>query len=607
MIEDSCENFGDAGRKWVCTKPTGAVPLQWTEKLWQCEARILCGNVSWNSSGPWSNWCAQWWSGEASFAKGVFSFFLLQLETTPVQPEVVAGGAGESVWCQHSLSSATWLSGCWTLSKQQERAPESWCARHLSQMVGFSSAILTTTSLLSGESCTAGARVGWNLRSQSCGACCPFWERQPSVPDAGVQKTWAWWRQEQWVWGKTKFGGRVVLGVLSIDQSICRSVDLSTYLSVYLCIYVSMYQWPHSSKENPLHSRRRSGNVRGFHRALRKLWRSGKMWRRTSKSGSQICDESERRPSWGQRKIEEEDFESSFRKAAPGLGWNRKDKWEGEWKSCGSCLRTTVPHTKNLVNEKDMVLATADNGWTNEHDMARIWISTSKPEVWSNPKELPGPDADTTGIQQNTHHTVPPAIADRSEGFPSFSFSFHLLIFFYIFWFFSFFSFFQFLHFFIFSIFSFFFFFSFLSLPPSPSPRHNSGWEKKKEERRKKKNAPTETGPLPQSHAQDLFCYSCAWKPLTPTWAVEKPTIGRSERATRHLLRSGRRSWLWGNHEQCQKEHWKWGGPQGCRAKSRNQPTWEVQAGGHLVQVIGLKNRHEKMEEFTFQTRLGET
>ena len=36
-----------------------------------------------------------------------------------------------------TLSSATWLSGCWTLSKQQEQASESWCARLLSQMVGF--------------------------------------------------------------------------------------------------------------------------------------------------------------------------------------------------------------------------------------------------------------------------------------------------------------------------------------------------------------------------------------------------------------------------------------------------------------------------------------
>ena len=36
-----------------------------------------------------------------------------------------------------TLLGATWLSGCWALSKQQEQASESWCARLLSQMVGF--------------------------------------------------------------------------------------------------------------------------------------------------------------------------------------------------------------------------------------------------------------------------------------------------------------------------------------------------------------------------------------------------------------------------------------------------------------------------------------
>ena len=36
-------------------------------------------------------------------------------------------------------------------------------------------------------------------------------------------------------------------------------------------------------------------------------------------------------------------------------------------------------------------------------------------------------------------------------------------------------------------------------------------------EEERKKNAPTETGPLPQSHAQELFCHSRAWKPLTRT------------------------------------------------------------------------------------------
>ena len=60
-------------------------------------------------------------------------------------------------------------------------------------------------------------------------------------------------------------------------------------------------------------------------------------------------------------------------------------------------------------------------------------------------------------------------------------------------------------------------FFSFSPLPPGlPKTslfhtqililRHDSGCEKKKKEgRSRKKNAPTETGPRPQSHAQELF------------------------------------------------------------------------------------------------------
>ena len=36
---------------------------------------------------------------------------------------------------------------------------------------------------------------------------------------------------------------------------------------------------------------------------------------------------------------------------------------------------------------------------------------------------------------------------------------------------------------------------------------------KRKKGRRTKKNVSTETGPFPQSHAQDLFCCSCVWKP----------------------------------------------------------------------------------------------
>ena len=143
--------------------------------------------------------------------------------------------------------------------------------------------------------------------------------------------------------------------------------------------------------------------------------------------------------------------------------------------------------------------------------------------------------------------TVTPAIADRSEGplffqffiflhFSCFSFflffmfslfhffifsfsSFFTFLFFSLFSFiFSFFHFFIFLHFFIFFSFIHFSFFSVFSSPgrpwaPQASPktsffttkkRRKKERKKERKERRRKKNAPTETGPLPQSHAQDL-------------------------------------------------------------------------------------------------------
>ena len=104
-----------------------------------------------------------------------------------------------------------------------------------------------------------------------------------------------------------------------------------------------------------------------------------------------------------------------------------------------------------------------------------------------------------------------PAIADRSEGLLFFIYlHFFIISFFFIF---------------SFSLFSIFSFFS--CFPRRVPPRTHPGlpkniafyyenldfmariWvreeRKKKEERIRKKNAPTETGPLPQSHAQDLF------------------------------------------------------------------------------------------------------
>ena len=92
------------------------------------------------------------------------------------------------------------------------------------------------------------------------------------------------------------------------------------------------------------------------------------------------------------------------------------------------------------------------------------------------------------------------------------SFFFFFIFDFFLFFHFSFFNFiFHFLHFFIFFIFSFFRFFFrfFLPGPPGPpqaSPKTSFFTSKililRHEER---KNAPTETGPLPQSHAQDLL------------------------------------------------------------------------------------------------------
>ena len=54
-------------------------------------------------------WCAQWWSGEASYAKGTLS--LLQVETSLVQSESVLERENESVWGEHSFEChvAKWL------------------------------------------------------------------------------------------------------------------------------------------------------------------------------------------------------------------------------------------------------------------------------------------------------------------------------------------------------------------------------------------------------------------------------------------------------------------------------------------------------------------
>ena len=46
-------------------------------------------------------WCAQWWSGETSHAKGILS--RLHVETSLVQSESVLERKNESVWGEHSF------------------------------------------------------------------------------------------------------------------------------------------------------------------------------------------------------------------------------------------------------------------------------------------------------------------------------------------------------------------------------------------------------------------------------------------------------------------------------------------------------------------------
>ena len=78
---------------------------------------------------------------------------------------------------------------------------------------------------------------------------------------------------------------------------------------------------------------------------------------------------------------------------------------------------------------------------------------------------------------------------------------------------------FQFFQFLIFFIFSFFLHFChFPSPPPSPVLSQNIAFLTKililrQEEERRKKKAPTETGLLPQSHAQDLLLFACVETP----------------------------------------------------------------------------------------------
>ena len=66
--------------------------------------------------------------------------------------------------------------------------------------------------------------------------------------------------------------------------------------------------------------------------------------------------------------------------------------------------------------------------------------------------------------------------------------------------------------------------------------------ERRTQKERRKKNAPTETSPLPQSHAQDLFLNQRAWKQLTPiftcTCTFTLTFTQASPRHTKNLVRA---------------------------------------------------------------------
>ena len=129
MIEDCCKNFGDAGLE------VGLDKTHWSSSIaMDGETLVVRGqSVVWERKLEFIGSViepAQWRSGTAPFAASVFGLFANGNPNLSLKERVNAFSA-------RALSSATWLSGCWTLSKQQEQASESWCARLLSQMVGF--------------------------------------------------------------------------------------------------------------------------------------------------------------------------------------------------------------------------------------------------------------------------------------------------------------------------------------------------------------------------------------------------------------------------------------------------------------------------------------
>ena len=135
MIEDCCMKFGEAGLE------VGLDKTHWSSSIamdgetlavrgqsivWERKLEFI-GSVI--EPGAHSGGAVRHRTQKAS---SVFCKWkpLLCNPNLSLKERMTAFGAS-------TLSSATWLSGCWTLSKQQEQASESWCARLLSQMVGF--------------------------------------------------------------------------------------------------------------------------------------------------------------------------------------------------------------------------------------------------------------------------------------------------------------------------------------------------------------------------------------------------------------------------------------------------------------------------------------
>ena len=170
MMEDCCVKFGEAGLEvgldkshWSSSTAMDGETLavRGQNREWERKLEFLGSVIEPGAhSGGAVRHCTQ-------KASSVFCKWqpLLCNPNVPLKERVKAFGA-------ITLSSATWLSGCWTLSKQHEQASESWCARLLSQMVGFKRDPHDDFAL-SGESCTAGD-TSWLKFSQAVQLICTF-------------------------------------------------------------------------------------------------------------------------------------------------------------------------------------------------------------------------------------------------------------------------------------------------------------------------------------------------------------------------------------------------------------------------------------------------